>query len=79
MTRLLAHVAAERADYCMVMLVDRAGWHLSHAVTVPDNLRRLPQLPGSPARNPTEHLWEDWREKETANPHFDTREPLATA
>ena len=28
MTLFLAHVAAELADYFIVMLVDRAGWHL---------------------------------------------------
>ena len=79
MTLLLAQVAAELADYFIVMLGDRAGWHLSHEVTVPENIRLLPQLPGSPELNPTEHLWEDVREKETANHHFDTLEHLETA
>jgi transposase len=79
MTLFLAQVAAELADYFIVRLVDRAGWHLSHEVTVPENIRLLPQLPGSPELNPTEHLWEDLREKETANHHFDTLEHLETA
>ena len=79
MTLFLAQVAAELSAYCMVMLVDRAGWHRSHQVTGPDNIRFLPQLPGRPARNPTEHLWEDVRANETANHHFDTIEPLETA
>ena len=79
MPLFLAPVAAELADYCLVMLVDRAGGHLSHAVTVPENMRLLPQLPGSPALNPTEHLWEDLRENEPANHHFDPLEHLETA
>jgi hypothetical protein len=79
MTLFLAHVAAELSAYCMVMLVDRAGWHLSHQVTVPENMRFLPQLPGSPELNPTEHLWDDLRENETANHHFDALEHLETA
>jgi hypothetical protein len=79
MTLFLAHVAAELSAYFIVMLVDRAGWHLSHQVTVPDNIRLLPQLPGSPELNPTEHLWEDLRENETANHHFDALEHLETA
>ena len=78
-TLLLAHVAAERADYCMVMLVDRAGWHLSRQVTRPENIRVLPQLAGSPELNPTEHLWDDLREKDTANRHFDALGHLETA
>jgi len=79
MTLFLAHVAAELSAYFIVMLVDRAGWHLSHDVTIPENIRLLPQLPGSPELNPTEHLWEDLRENETANHHFDTIEHLETA
>jgi len=78
MTLLLTHVAAELSAYGIVMVVDRAGWYLGHEGTVPENMRLLPQLPGSPARNPTEHLWEDLRENETANHHFDTREHLET-
>jgi len=72
-------VAAELADDCMVRLVDRAGWHLRHDVTVPDNMRLLSPLPGSPALTPTEHRWEDWRENATAKQHFDTLEPLESA
>src|SRR5262245_17842817 len=79
MTLFLAQVAAERADYFMVMLVDRTGCHLSPQVTVPANIRLLPQLPGSPELNPAEHLWDDLRENETAKRHFDTLEPLETA
>jgi hypothetical protein len=79
MTLFLAHVAAELSASFIVMLVDRAGWHLSHQVTVPENLRLLPQLPGSPELNPTEHLWEELRENEPAKHHFDTLEHLETA
>ncbi len=79
MPRFLAQVAAELADYGIVMLVDRAGWHLRHEGTVPATMRLLPQLPGSPALNPTEHLWEDLRENEPANHHVDTLAHLETA
>ena len=44
MTLFLAHVAAELSDYFIVMLVDRAGWHMSHHVTIPENICLLPQL-----------------------------------
>ena len=76
---MLAPVAAELADYCMVMLGERAGWPLSHEVTVPDNMRLLPPRPGRPALHPPEHLWEDVRANDTAHHHVDTLEPLATA
>jgi DDE superfamily endonuclease len=79
MMLFLAHVAAERSAYFLVMLVDRAGWHMSHQHTVPENLRLLPQPPGSPELNSTEHLWDDLRENETANCSFDSLEYLETA
>ena len=78
MTLFLAQVAAELADYFMVMRVDRAGWHMSHHLIIPDNIRLLPQPPGSPALNPAEPLGDDVRDNETANGLFDSLEHLAT-
>ena len=78
MTLFLAQMAAELADYFIVMLVDRAGWHLSHHITIPDNMRLLFQPFGSPELNPAEHLWDDLRENETANCLFDLLEHLET-
>ena len=79
MTLFLAQVAAELPDYFIVMLVDQAGWHLSDQVTIPENIRLLPQPAGSPELNPAEHLWEDLRENETAHHPFDGLEPLEQA
>lgn len=79
MTLFRAHVAAELSAYFLVMLVDRAGWHMSHQLTVPQNLRLLPQPPGSPELKPTEHLWDDLRENDPANCSFDSLESLETA
>jgi transposase len=79
MTLFLTQVAAELPDYFIVMLVDRAGWHLSDQVTIPENIRLLPQPAGSPEINPAEHLWEDLRENETANHNFDGLELLEQA
>jgi len=79
MTLCLAQVAAELAASFMVMLGDRAGWHMSHQRTIPTNMRLLPQPPGSPELNPAEHLWDDLRENETAHRSFDALEHLETA
>ena len=78
-TLFLAEVAAELPDYFIVMLVDQAGWHLSGQVAIPENIRLLPQLAGSPELNPTEHLWEGLRENEMVNRHFNELEPLEQA
>ena len=68
----LAQVAAELRDYFIVMLVDRAGLPMRQQLTLPDNMRRLPQPPGSPALNPAEPLWDNWRDNATAHGLFDS-------
>ena len=42
MSLFLAHVAAEFAGYLIVMLLDRAGWHMAKRLTVPESIRLLP-------------------------------------
>ena len=70
MTLFLAHVAREFADSFIILLVDRAGWHTSQRLPVPENIRLLPLPARSPELNPAEHLWEDLREKTLANRSF---------
>jgi len=55
----------------MVLMVDRAGWHLSDQVVVPENIRRIFMPAHSPELNPSEHIWEDLREKEMGNKAFE--------
>ncbi len=57
-------------------MVDRAGWHTTARLTVPENIRLLPQPARSPELNPTEHVWEDLREKNLANQSFSSLRPL---
>lgn len=49
MALFLAHLAQEFRGYFIVLLGDRAGWHLSPRLAVPDNIRLLPHPAGSPA------------------------------
>lgn len=70
MSLFLEHAAVEFADYFIIMLVDQAGWHTSKKLKIPENIRLLPQPPHSPELNPTEHVWDDLREKEIANHAF---------
>jgi hypothetical protein len=67
MTLFLAAVAARHAEEFLVMVLDGAGWHCADALAVPANrhLVRLP--PYRPELNPTEHLWDEIREKWFAN------------
>ncbi len=59
----LAEVAltVEPGAHALVML-DRAGWHTSPALKVPDNITLMPLPPRSPELNPVENVWQFMRE-----------------
>lgn len=67
MNLFLSHVARTFANYFIVMQVDRAEWHLAKELQVPENIRLIWQLAYSPELDPTEHVWEDLREKQFSN------------
>ncbi len=48
---------AVAADVHVVLVLDRAGWHLAKALEVPSNITLLPLPPYSPELNPVERLW----------------------
>ena len=79
MNLFLAHLAQQFAAYFVILLVDRAGWHMTPRLIVPENIRLLPQPARSPELNPAEHLWEELREKELANRAFPALRPLENA
>jgi hypothetical protein len=58
------------------MLVDRAGWHTAKRLTVPEDIRLLPQPARSPELHPTEHIWEELREKTLPNQSFPSLDAL---
>ena len=53
-----------------VVLLDRAGWHVSSKLKVPDNLTLLPLPPKAPELNPTENCWQYMRENWLSNRIF---------
>jgi transposase len=50
-----------------VLILDRAGWHKSKALRVPDNVTCLLLPPYSPELNPVENLWHYLREHYLSN------------
>ncbi len=72
MSIFLAEVANRHADEYIVMVLDGAGWHQASGLDIPKNMS-LVRLPAySPELNPTEHLWEEIREKWFPNLVFKT-------
>lgn len=72
MNLFLEQVSQEFTDYFIVMQVDQASWHRCDALVVPENIRLLLQPPYSPELNPTEHIWEEIREKHFYNWVFES-------
>jgi transposase len=72
MNVFLAEVAARHRQDFIVMVLDGAGWHRSHDLEIPENMKLLPLPPYSPELNPVEHLWEELREKSFHNKVFDS-------
>ena len=49
--------ASVAADVHVVLVLDRAGWHLANDLQVPPNITLLHLPPYSPELNPVERLW----------------------
>lgn len=62
-------------DKVIVLLVDRAGWHTTEELTVPDGIRLFPLPPYTPELQPTECVWPPVREP-LANRPIETMDEL---
>src|SRR5262245_19941421 len=62
----------------IVLILDRAGWHTSPKLRVPDHVHLLFLPPVSPALQPAEHLW-PLSDTALANRHFATIDDLEDA
>jgi len=69
-------VASRHPEDRIIMILDGAGWHTSGLLTVPDNMRLISLPPYSPELNPTEHLWDELREKSFHNRVFNSIDAL---
>jgi transposase len=70
MNLFLEEVSRDFREYFVIMLVDGAGWHRTHGLTIPENIRLMRQPSHSPELNPVEHLWEELRERHLPNKAF---------
>lgn len=70
MNLFLAQVSREFADYLVILQLDKASWHRSKYLTVPENIRLIFQPAYSPELIPVEHIWEEIRENHFYNQVF---------
>ena len=59
-----------------VLLLDQAGWHLSHQLVVPSNITILPLPPKCPELNPVENVWQFMRDNWLSNRIFTSYDNL---
>src|SRR3954462_2122693 len=50
-----------------VLVLDRAGWHTTEKLRLPENLSLLPLPPKSPELNPVENVWQFLRQTKLSN------------
>lgn len=53
-----------------ILVLDRAGWHITAKLRVPDNITLLPLPPASPELNPVENVWQYLRQTYLSNRVF---------
>ena len=74
MNIFLKTVSESYPGHEIIMQVDGAGWHRSKSLEIPRNIYFIQQPPYSPEVNPTEHIWDEIREKYLHNRVFKSLE-----
>jgi len=74
MNIFLDNVSNQFSKNEIIMQVDGAGWHRSKGLEMPKNIYFISQPPYSPEVNPTEHIWDEIREKYLHNKIFESIE-----
>ena len=76
----LAEISRSAAPEVHVVLVlDRAGWHGSKALHVPENIKLVPLPPYSPEPNPMELVWLFIKSHYLANRTYEDHDALYAA
>ncbi len=57
-------------EYHAIVLMDRASWHMTEALNIPDNITLMPLPSYSPELNPMEQVWKQLRKIKLSNTHF---------
>jgi len=72
MSAFLGEIADSFPKRPALIFLDRASWHKSKALSVPEQIKLSLLPPYSPERNPTERLWRHIRKEGLHNKLFDT-------
>ena len=70
MNEYLSQLATFYCNYRIILILDKAGWHISQSLKLADNIQLLHLNPYSPEQNPVELLWREIRRKHFHNNIF---------
>ena len=59
-----------------VMLMDQAGWHMTAALIIPQNISIIPLPAKCPELNPVENVWQFMRDNWLSNHIFETYDDI---
>jgi transposase len=83
MNCFLTQLIKQYSRYRIVLLLDKAGWHISRNIHLPENILLMHLPPYSPELNPVELLWREIRRKYFHNKIFksldEVEDTLSTA
>lgn len=71
MNEFLQQLSNQYKDYRIILILDKAGWHISQSLKLADNIKLLHLNPYSPEQNPVELLWREIRRKYFHNVIFE--------
>ena len=72
MNYFLSLLACNYCNYRIVLILDKAGWHISQGIKLPSNLFLMHLPLYSPELNPVELLWREIRRKHFHNKIFNS-------
>ncbi len=61
-----------------LIILDKAGWHTTGKLDIPDNITLLPLPPRSPELNPVENVWQYLRQNRLSNRIFDNQDQIVS-
>ncbi len=73
MNEFLLQLSKQYNNYRIIIILDKAGWHISQSLEISDNIKLLHLNPYSPELNPGELLWREIRRKYFHNIIFEIR------
>ena len=78
MNEFLKQLSAHYNNYRIIIILDKAGWHISQSLQISNNIKLLHLNPYSPELNPVELLWREIRRKYFHNNIFANLDEVET-